>query len=127
MSFFGGLSLGQVEAPEPAVGTALRVASLLDMGGMKVAVVTQRAEARDYIDVHAMMAAGLSLSHMLAAAAIIYGAQFSPLVALKALAYHGDSALTGLPPAVRRDLAAAVKAVDPRSLPTLSPFRRRRE
>ncbi len=127
VSFFGGLSLGQVETPEPAAGIALRVASLLDLGGMKVAVVTQRAEIRDYLDVHAMMAAGLSLSRMLASAEVIYGSQFSPLVALKALAYHADPALTRLPPAARRDLAAAVKAVDPRSLPTLNPFRRRQE
>jgi hypothetical protein len=127
VSFFGGLSLGQAEKPEPAFGTTLRVASLLDMGGMKVAVVTQRAEIRDYLDVHAMMAAGLSLAQMLAAAEVIYGSQFRPLVALKALAYHDDLALTRLSPAIRRDLAGALKAVDPLSLPTLRPFRRRRE
>jgi hypothetical protein len=127
LSFFGGLSLGQVETPEPASGTSLRVASLLDLAGMRVAVVTQRAENRDYLDVHAMMAAGQSLAQMLAAAEVVYGSQFSPLVALKALAYHDDLALTRLTPAIRRDLAGAVKAVDPLSLPTLSPVRRRRE
>jgi len=33
---------------------------------------------------------------MLAAAAIIYGTEFSPLLSLKALAYHDDPALAEL-------------------------------
>ena len=36
---------------------------------------------------------GLSLAEMLGAALAIYGESFSPLVALKALAYHEDPAL----------------------------------
>ena len=125
VSFFGGLSLGQVEMPETTSDSCLHVASLVDMGGMKVAVVTQRAETRDYIDIHAMMGAGLSLPHMLAAAQIIHGSQFNALVSLKALVYHDDVGLTRLPSTVRGDLARAVKAVDLQSLPTLTPLRRR--
>jgi hypothetical protein len=127
VSFFGGLSLGQVEMPETTSDSGLQVASLADMGGMKVAVVTQRAETRDYIDIHAIMRAGLGLPHMLAAAEIIYGSQFKALISLKALAYHDDLGLTQLPSTVREDLARAVKAVDLQSLPTLTPLRRRRE
>jgi hypothetical protein len=127
VSFFGGLALGQIELPEATSDTGLQVASLTDMGGMKVAVVTQRAETRDYVDIHAMMRAGLSLPQMLAAAEIIYGSRFSAFISLKALAYHDDPGLTRLPAAVRRDLARAVKAVDPRSLPKLTPCRRRPE
>ena len=125
VSFFGGLSLGQVEMPETTSDSCLHVASLVDMGGMKVAVVTQRAETRDYIDIHAMMGSGLSLPHMLAAAEIIYGSQFNALVALKALAYHDDLSPTRLPSNIRWDLARAVKAVDLQSLPILTPLRRR--
>jgi hypothetical protein len=124
VSFFGGLSLGQVEMPDVTSDNGLHIASLADMGGMKVAVVTQRAEAKDYIDVHAMLHAGLGLPHMLAAAEIIYGSQFNALVSLKALAYH-DAALMRLSSTVRTSLARAVKAVDLRSLPTLTPLRRR--
>ena len=55
---------------------------------------------------------------MLAAARIIYGAQFNPLLALKALAYHDDRALAELPADMRRDLTMAVRATDPQRLPT---------
>jgi hypothetical protein len=93
-----------------------------------VAVVTQRAELRDYIDVHALLTtAHIPLADMLAAAEIIYGAQFNPLLSLKALAYFDDLALTGLPTAVRRDLVGAVTATDPRHLPILPAIKRRAE
>jgi hypothetical protein len=45
---------------------------------------------------------------MPAAASVIYGAQFNPLLALKALAYHDDGTLAGLSADMRRDLIAAL-------------------
>ena len=55
LSFFGGLDLGQVAPADRAMGPGIKVASLMDLAGFKVAVVTQRAELRDYIDVHALL------------------------------------------------------------------------
>jgi hypothetical protein len=124
VSYFGVPSLGQAAEPESPEGAAISVASLLDMGGMKAAVITRRAELRDYLDIHALLAAGLSLAEMLAAAGAIYGPQFSPLVALKAVGYHDDPTLKSLSEGMRRDLARAVKSVDLQSLPALHPFRR---
>ena len=43
LSFFGGLGLGQVAPAESAIGPEIKVASLVDLAGFKVAVVTQRA------------------------------------------------------------------------------------
>jgi len=123
VSFFGPLRIGQVEPPEGVAGPGIAVASLRDLGGAKVAVVTQRAEAKDYIDVHALIAAGITLPEMLAAASAIYEGEFSPLVALKALAYHDD--LHDLSAGARRDLVSAIKAVDVRRLPAVVPYRRR--
>jgi hypothetical protein len=60
---------------------------------------------------------------MLSAARVIYGDQFNPLVALKALAYHDDLSLRALSPAVRRDLIAAIKRTDPNKLPALPAVR----
>jgi hypothetical protein len=98
----------------------------LDLAGCKVAVVTQRAELKDYIDVHALLVgAHIPLAQMLAAAAIIYGTEFSPLLSLKALAYHEDQALTGLSSGMRQDLISAVSTVDPHRLPTLAAVRKR--
>jgi nucleotidyltransferase AbiEii toxin of type IV toxin-antitoxin system len=128
VSFFGDLNLGQVASAETAIGPSIKVASLIDLAGFKVAVVTQRAELRDYIDVHALlMKASIPLAEMLASATIIYGTQFSPLLSLKALAYHDDPTLADLPVDTRRDLIAAVRAVDPRDLPVLAAVRKKAE
>jgi hypothetical protein len=123
VSFFGGLRLGQVNAPEPVEGPGFGVASLIDLAGAKVAVVTQRAEARDYLDIHALLGAGIGIADMLAAGRCIYGDRFSPLLALKAIGYHGDPSLSALPSRIRRDLAAAARATDPSRLPDLHPLR----
>jgi hypothetical protein len=128
LSFFGDLDLGQVAPSETAMGPEIKVASLIDLAGFKVAVVTQRAELRDYIDVHTLLTkANIPLAEMLAAAAIIYGSQFSPLLSLKALAYHDEPALAELSNEVRRDLVAAVGAVDPQRLPVLAAVRKKPE
>lgn len=124
LSFFGGLDLGQACASERAGG--LQVASLIDLAGMKAAVVTQRAEVKDYLDIHALLTmAKISLPTMLAAGAIIYGAEFNPLLSLKAIAYHDDLALADLAQNIRRDLVAAVRSTDPHKLPVLNAIRTR--
>jgi Nucleotidyl transferase AbiEii toxin, Type IV TA system len=125
LSFFGGLGLGQVAPVGVAEGPRLKIAALIDLAGMKAAVVTQRAELRDYLDIHALMTeANITLPEMLAAGTIIYGTQFSPLLSLKAIAYHDDAALAELPKNVRHDLIEAVKATDPQRMPALRAVRR---
>jgi hypothetical protein len=125
LSFFGGLGLGQVAPVGVAEGPRLKIAALIDLAGTKAAVVTQRAEPRDYLDIHALMTeANISLPEMLAAGTIIYGTQFSALLSLKAIAYHDDAALAELPKNVRHDLIEAVKATNPRRLPALGAVRR---
>ena len=124
LSFFGGLDLGQVAPADFTEQPDLAVAALIDLAGMKAAVVTQRAELRDYIDIHTLlMQAGIFLADMLAAGTIIYGAEFNPLLSLKAIAYHDDPALAGLSDKVRHDLLKAVRATNPQDLPALKPVR----
>ena len=126
LSFFGKLGLGQVAPEELAEGPRLKVAALIDLAGMKAAVVTQRAEVRDYIDIHALLTkAKISLPEMLAAGAIIYGTEFNPLLSLKAISYHDDPTLAGLSQDVRQKLIEAVKPTDPQKLPVLNATRAR--
>jgi Nucleotidyl transferase AbiEii toxin, Type IV TA system len=74
LSFFGNFDLGQVAEPELAEGPGIRVASLIDLAGMKAAVVTQRAEVKDYADIDALLTkSGVTLADMLAAGATITG------------------------------------------------------
>jgi hypothetical protein len=90
--------------------------------------VTQRAELKDYLDVHTLLIrAAIPLADMLASAGIIYGSEFNPLLALKALAYHEDRALAGLSAGVGRDLAEAARRTDPRRLPRLTVVKQRPE
>jgi nucleotidyltransferase AbiEii toxin of type IV toxin-antitoxin system len=126
MSFFGNFDLGQVDPTELAEGPRIQVASLKDLGGMKAAVVTQRAEVRDYLDIHALLTkANISLPTMLAAGAIIYGSEFNPLVSLKAISFHDDPGLAKLSQDVRRFLLKAVKETDPHNLPVLDAVKKR--
>lgn len=113
VSFFGLPSLRQVAPPDEVQSPHIKLASLLDLAGMKMAVVSRRARAKDYLDVHALMNdARIELIDALAAAAVIYGAQFNPLVTLKALTYFGEPEVEALPRAVKRDIGIAAKSVN---------------
>ena len=121
LSYFGKLRIGQVEPSEVVHGPAFEVASLLDLAGMKVSVITQRAELKDYLDIHALLyLADIPLAAMLSAANVIYGRMFNPLISLKAITYHADPALELLPENVRKDLIAAARGVDLSKLPILN-------
>jgi hypothetical protein len=97
LSFFGGISFGRVGSPHRVRENGIWVASLLDLAALKLAVVQQRAEAKDYLDLYAILRSGISLEDVLGAALALYGAQFNPAITLKALAYFGDGDLSTLP------------------------------
>jgi nucleotidyltransferase AbiEii toxin of type IV toxin-antitoxin system len=101
-------------------GQRLQVASLLDLAGMKAAVVQMRAEAKDYIDIDALLRDGrLDLATALASGLAIYGASFNPQSTLKALSYFEDGDLPELPQELRDRLARAARSVDLDQLPAI--------
>ena len=121
LSFFGVPGLGRLQPPATAPDNGLPVASLLDLAGTKAAVVQQRAEAKDYIDLDAIVQDGrIDLATALVAANAIYGRQFNPLITLKALSFFEDGDLRRLPDATKDRLVAAARAVDPLLLPRLN-------
>ena len=120
VSFFGLPQLRRVAAPHRIPENRLAIASLLDLAGTKAAVVQQRAEAKDYVDLDALLGAGISLSRALAAAQAIYGARFNPQLTLKALSYFRDGDLQTLPDEMKNRLVKAVLATDPGQLPLLT-------
>jgi hypothetical protein len=121
VSFFGLPDFRRLRPPCIAPDNRLQVASLLDLAGTKAAVIQQRAESRDYIDIDAIITeGGIDLPTGLAAAAAIYGPQFNPQITLKALSFFGDGDLPRLPEAVRARLAAAARQVDLDRLPALA-------
>ncbi len=118
VSFFGGISFGRVGDPNMTSDHVLRVASLADLMATKVKVVLQRAEAKDYRDIAAMINAGTSLSAGLAAAQLLFGPAFQPSESLKALVFYKDGDLPSLASSDRALLKRAVEAV--RELPAVS-------
>jgi hypothetical protein len=123
-SFFGLPGVPRLRPRSVAPDNGLRVASLLDLAGMKASVVQMRAEAKDYVDIDAMLSDGrVDLPWALASARAIYGAQFNPQVTLKALSYFDDGDLPRLPQTSRDRLARAVAAVDLGHLPVVTASR----
>jgi hypothetical protein len=118
ISFFGVPDLHPIESPHLAPH-GLKIASLIDLAGTKAAVVQQRAEARDYIDLAALIQHGIALSTALAAAKTIYGQGFNPIITLKALSFFGDGNLSKLPEETKARLIKSVAEVDLGNLPTL--------
>ena len=60
--------------------------------------------ARDYLDLAAVLRAGVRLQDGLGAAVALYGNEFPPLDAVKALAYYGDDIVEEVDAATRRYL-----------------------
>jgi nucleotidyltransferase AbiEii toxin of type IV toxin-antitoxin system len=121
ISFFGVPNIRRLRPPHEVAETGLKVASLLDLAGTKASVVQARAEARDYIDIDALIRAGkIDLSTALAAGQAIYGPQFNPEITLKALSFFDDGNLRHLPDEMKSRLAAAARQVDLDRLPNLN-------
>ncbi len=118
LSFFGGLRLGRIGQYENTADGVLNVASLLDLAGTKAAVITQRAEAKDYLDLLAITNSGISLREAMAAARALYGEQYNPILTLKALTYFGDGDLYKLSVDQKAKLAEMAVLQEP-SLPSL--------
>jgi hypothetical protein len=122
LSFFG---LPRLAPPLIAPDNGMRVAALLDMAGTKASVVQLRAEAKDYIDIDAILTDGrVDLETALGAARALYGPMFNPQVTLKSLTYFEDGTVRRLAQAVRDRLVAAVRWVDLDRLPVFQPIGR---
>lgn len=121
LSFFGLPGFPRLRRPLIAPDNGLRVASLIDLAGTKASVVQMRAEAKDYIDIDALLTDGrISLPTALASAYAIYGTDFNPQITLKALTYFEDGSLQKLPQEVKDRLARAAGAVDLDRLPMVA-------
>jgi len=97
ISFFGVPKLPTLAAPHLVKLNNMRVASIIDLAGTKASVVQVRAEAKDYLDIDALMRLGnISLPSVLAAAQKLYGPSFNPEITLKALSYFDDGNLRDL-------------------------------
>lgn len=121
LSFFGVPGIPHLSTPLIARDNGLQVASLLDLAGTKASVVQLRAEAKDYIDIDALLTDGrIDLPTALAAGRAIYGTQFNPQSTLKALSFFDDGNLHRLPQLLKDRLAKAAREVDLDDLPVIA-------
>jgi hypothetical protein len=110
LSFFGGVPFSPVRPPTIAPNE-IAVASLEDLFATKLVSAVQRSEAKDYLDVAALIAHGLLLEYGLGCARAFYGSHFNTALPLKALAYFEDGDLPSLSGTVRAALTRAVQSV----------------
>jgi hypothetical protein len=94
ISFFGGPGIGRINEPLRTKDGTLLVASLEDVLATKLKTILDRAEAKDYRDLCAMLSAGVSLEKSLGGFANMYGKD--PGLALKAIGFFQDGDLASL-------------------------------
>jgi hypothetical protein len=120
VSFFGVPKLVRLGQPHVVKDNGLQVASLIDLAGTKASVVQMRAEAKDYVDIDALLRlAKVGLPTALAAAQKLYGSSFNPEITLKALSYFDDGDLGSLPEEMKERLVVAAREVDLEHLPNI--------
>ena len=105
ISFFGGVGIGRINEPLRIRDTKLLVASTEDLLATKLKAILDRAEAKDYRDISAMLSAGVSLEKALGGFAKMYGKD--PGLVLRALGYFKDGDLQTLPKTDQEMLRAA--------------------
>jgi len=121
VAFFGGLdTLQRVEDPRRAAGSQVKVASLVDIAGMKMRVIQVRGSWKDYVDIHTLVTSGIDVATGLAAAKAI-DRRFDPITSIRALQFYGDGTLNRVPTAIQNDLTRWAQAVDVTNLPLLHP------
>jgi hypothetical protein len=94
VSFFGDINIGRAGVPERTADGVAEIASLLDLLATKLKVMQQRIESKGYVDVAAILRAGIALEDGLAAAAALYAPHFQPSEAVRDLTFFegGDMA-----------------------------------
>jgi hypothetical protein len=110
ISFFGSIGFGRVNDPLLTRDGVLLVASLDDLMATKLKATLDRAEAKDYRDIAAMIAAGASLSAGLSAFKQMFNGE--PAQVLRAIGYFRDGDLSTLSQADQQLLRSARDGVD---------------
>jgi hypothetical protein len=113
LSYFKPASHSQLVEPDVAQDNGLPVANLRDLAVSKLTVIQNRAELKDYLDLHALLfEAEMSLEEMLLDGHRAYGPRFSVLSSLQALSYFEDGSVYTLPEGMKTDLIEQAKGVN---------------
>ncbi len=119
VSFFGGLRLGRVDDPQMTDDRVCEVASPADLLAMKLKVLFDRVEAKDYQDIIALLGAGETLEQGLGAGRALFGEEFQPAEVLKFLTDFEGGDLPELSTQDREVLRERVRLTQGIELPTI--------
>jgi hypothetical protein len=119
ISLFGGIGFGRVGEPLATADLVLNIASPYDLLATKLAVILQRAEYKDYIDISELIINGNDLSLGIGAAMSLYKNMYHPIDGLKALTFFSDGNLNKLSEKYTSLLVNSVKNVDLFNLPII--------
>jgi hypothetical protein len=92
---FGRIAIGRINEPLLTKDATLLVASLEDLLATTLKAILDRAEAKDYRDISAMLTSGISLEKALGGFAKMYGKD--PGLPLRAMGFFKDGDLPSLP------------------------------
>jgi hypothetical protein len=111
LSFFGTIDFGQIRTPDRCADHGLKVASAKDLLALKLATIHSRIEAKDYVDIHALLASGLDLAEGLSHLEALHPQTTNWLITLHTLVYFQGGDLAQLPEKTKSDLESAVRVV----------------
>ena len=109
VSFFGGINLPVIERPERAVTNGILIASLRDLAGTKAKVINERVELKDYLDIAALLDAGLTLPDIVAAAVALFPGQVDDIATVSAITFFEEGEAAAFPEPLKRKLRAAAR------------------
>jgi hypothetical protein len=119
-SFFGNLTFGCHTPPELTSDRALQVAALDDLLALKIKVIHERSERKDFQDIAALLRHGVPLERGLAIAESMFVPNLSPMVALRAITYFEGGDVSNLSKSDKETLVKATRFTRP--LPKVSPI-----
>lgn len=109
ISFFGAVHFGHINPPLLTSDGVLLVASLEDLLATKLKAILDRAEAKDYVDIAAMLSAGVPLERGLGGFVAMFKSDAT--LPLRALGFFKDGDLPSLAEEHRAVLRAARDSV----------------
>lgn len=113
VSFFGGIGFSVLERPDRAEPDGIVIASLRDLAGAKAKVINQRVELKDYLDIAALLDAGMTLPQIVAAAVAMFPGQVDYVSTVSAITYFEDGEARSFPEPLKRRLRAAARSASP--------------
>jgi hypothetical protein len=124
VSFFGGMGLRVVAEPTIAADTGVVVASIEDLAGTTAKALLDRSEWRDYVDIDALVRAGIELSDIIGCATTIFESSFvfPGALFLRSLVSFEDGTAPDVPQDARLRLETTVRAAWEEEIPVVEAY-----